>query len=315
MGKQEHDHAIASCRSDILMIDRPWYRCARRLLDKHNLHGKSCLDLCCGNGEFAQILRDDYGMRVTCADYAPIHLDHAEKLGFDTLSIDLDAESAVVDSGAMEYSNRFDLIVSLATIEHVFASDNFLRFCWRVLKSGGYLLLNTPNISFLGFRLYSIFSGNRPFGEGHHVRFWDLRFLRTNLFLNGLEMIDDGSRFYGVSSDLLTRAFKGKKRLASFLAYLFRICEALQHLPGGKRWFADELTVLAKKEDTYPIGFQSTHVEIDLQRIRGQKEEKQGRLRLKEALRRGWLREHPKLASIAADDDSHCGHFQITSKI
>jgi SAM-dependent methyltransferase len=299
MSKEEHDNAIASCRSAVPVMDRPWYRCARRLVDKHSLHGQICLDLCCGNAEFAQMLRDDCGMRVTCADYAYLHVDHAGELGFDTLRVDLDSESAVVDARAMEYAERFDLIVSLATIEHVFASDNFLRFCWKVLKPGGYLLLNTPNISFLGYRLYSIFSGNRPFGEGHHVRFWDLRFLRTNLFLNGLDVIDNGSRFYGVSPDLLARAFKGKKRLASVLAHLFGICEALQHLPGGKRWFADELTVLARKEDTYPIGFQYTHVKADLERIRGQKAERQGRLRLQEALRRGWLREHPLLAGIA----------------
>lgn len=299
MSKQEHDQAAAGCRSAVSAMDRPWYRCARRMLDKHRLHGQICLDLCCGNAEFSQILRDDYGMGVTCADYAYLHLDHAEKLGFDILRVDLDAESTAVDARAMEYAERFDLIVSLATIEHVFASDNFLRFCWKVLKPGGYLLLNTPNISFAGYRLYSVFSGNRPFGEGHHVRFWDLRFLRTNLFLNGLDVVDDGSRFYGVSQDLMTRAFKGKKRLASFLSHLFWVCEALQHLPRGKRWFADELTVLARKEDTYPIGFQYTHVEADLERIRGQKAERQGRLRLQEALRRGWLREHPVLAGIA----------------
>lgn len=300
MSKQEHDQAVAGYRSAVPTMDRPWYRCARRLLDKHSLRGQICLDLCCGNAEFAQILRDDYGMRVTCADYASLHLDHAGKLGFDILRVDLDAESAVVDAWAMEYAERFDLIVSLATIEHVFDSDNFLRFCWKALKPGGYLLLNTPNISFAGYRLYSVFSGNRPFGEGHHVRFWDLRFLRTNLFLNGFDVIDNGSRFYGVSPDLLTRAFKRKKGLASFLAHLFRVCAALQYLPGGKSWFADELTVLARKEDTYPIGFQCTHVKADLERVRGQKAERQGRLRLQEALRRGWLREHPVVAGIAA---------------
>jgi len=301
MSKQEHDQAVSEYRSTSPMLDRPWYLCARRLLDKHDLHQQSCLDLCCGNAEFALILRDNYGMKVTCADYASLHLDHAQTLGFDTLRIDLDADSAIIDARATENTERFDLIVSLATIEHVFDSDNFLRFCWTILKPNGLMILNTPNISFMGYRLYSFFSGNRPFGEGHHVRFWDHRFLRTNLFLNGFDLIDNGSRFYGVSPDLLKRALKGKKRLASFLVHLFMVCKVLQHLPGGKKWFADELTVLARKEDTYPIGFQCTHVEVDLERIRGQKVERQGRLRLRKALRRGWLREHPVLAAIAAD--------------
>jgi len=299
MSKQEHDHVVAGWRSAISAMDRPWYRCARRLLDKHGLHRLICLDLCCGNAEFSQILRNNYGMLVTCADYASLHLDHAGALGFNTLCVDLDAESAIVDTRAAEYAERFDVIVSLATIEHVFASDNFLRFCWRVLKPGGYLLVNTPNISFVGYRLYAIFSGNRPFGEGHHVRFWDFRFLRTNLFLNGFDVVDDGSRYYGVSQDMLKRAFKGKEGVASFVSHLFRVCKALQHLPGGKRWFANELTVLAKKEDTYPIGFQYAHVKADLERVRGREAERLGRLRLQEALRRGWLREHPMLAGIA----------------
>lgn len=301
MSKQKYDHAIASHRSTIVSYDRPWYRSARRLLDKHALQEQICLDLCCGNGEFAQILRDHYKMNVTCADYTSIHLDHARQLGFDTLPIDLDADSSVVDGKAMAYANHFQLIVSLATIEHVFVSDNFLRFCWTVLKNNGYLLLNTPNMSFVGYRLYSLFNGNRPFGEGHHVRFWEFRFLRTNLFLNGLDVIDDGSFFYGISADVLMRAFKGKKRLALYVSHVFSICKVLQRLPGGKKWFADELTVLAKKEDTYPIGFQYTHVKTDLERIQGQRAEQEAQRRLKVALRRGWLREHPVLAGIASE--------------
>jgi hypothetical protein len=183
-----------------------------------------------------------------------------------------------------------------------------LRFAHRVLRPEGLLLVNTPNISFVGYRLYSCMSGNRPFGEGHHVRFWDYRFLCTNLFLNGFNIIDnEGCRFYAVSSDLLTRAFKGKRKLASFLAYLFNVCEVLQHLPGGKRWFADELTVLARKDKTYPIGFQYMHVMANLERIRGSKEEREGRHRLRMAYQRGWLREHPMLANIAIgeSDDSY----------
>jgi hypothetical protein len=43
------------------------------------------------------------------------------------------------------------------------------------------LLVNTPNIAFGGYRVYARLSGGRPFGDGHHVRFWDCRFLRTNL--------------------------------------------------------------------------------------------------------------------------------------
>lgn len=306
MSKTEHDTRAAEFRGATTHYERPWYKSAAIILQRKGLIGLHCLDLCAGNAEFSEILRDRFEMKVTCADYVSAHLKRQQELGFKTLRVDLDAAAGSVDAIAREYMGAFDLVVSLATIEHVFDSDSLLRFAHTVLRPEGILLVNTPNINFAGYRLYSCLSGNRPFGEGHHVRFWDYRFLRTNLFLNGFDVIDNGSRFFGVSRDLLTRAFKGKKGVASFLANLFRVCEALQHLPGGKKWFADELTVLARKEDTYPIGFQCTHVEADLERVRGQKAERQGRLRLQEALRRGWLREHPVLAGIAvrkSDDE------------
>jgi SAM-dependent methyltransferase len=299
MSKKEHDTRIAKLRGATTHYDRSWYKSVIVVLQQKNLSGLDCLDLCAGNAEFSEILRDRFGMKVTCADYAPAHLKRQQELGFRTLPVDLDAPEESVAAIAGKHTGTFDLVVSLATIEHVFNSDSLLRFAHTVLRPEGMLLINTPNISFAGYRLYSCLSGNRPFGEGHHVRFWDYRFLRTNLFLNGFDVIDNGSRFYGASPDLLMRAFRGKKGLASLLANLFRVCEALQHLPGGKLWFADELTVLARKEETYPIGFQYTHVMTNLERIHGLKAERQGRLRLQEAHRRGWLQEHPMLAGIA----------------
>jgi len=300
MNKTEHDARVATLRSETAQYERPWYKSAASSLERRALSGLDCLDLCAGNAEFSEILRDRFDMNVTCADYAPAHLKRQQELGFKTLSVALDADTESADATAGKHASTFDLVVSLATIEHVFDSDSLLRFAHTVLRPDGLFLVNTPNISFAGYRLYSLLSGNRPFGEGHHVRFWDCRFLCTNLFLNGFDVIHDESRFYSVSLDLLTRALKGKKGLASFFVHLFRVCGALQHLPGGKRWFTDELTVLARKEDTYPIGFQYTRVKTELERISGQKEERQGRLRLKEAYRRGWLLEHPMLAGIAS---------------
>ena len=302
MSKQEHDQVVAEYRSAAPMLDRPWYRCARRLLDKQGFRQQNCLDLCCGNAEFALILRDNYGMKVTCADYASLHLDHARTLGFDTLRVDLDADSTVVDARAMENADRFDLIVSLATIEHVFDSDNFLRFCWKILKPNGFLLLNTPNISFFGYRLYSFFSGNRPFGEGHHVRFWDYRFLRTNLFFNGFEVEEDFQRFFSLPEDILTRGFRNLKLLAKLVSTSFYLCYFLQHVPFMKGLVADELTLLCRKDDVLPVGFDYLTLKKKIEEASDPT-----RLeiinRLKIAKKRGWLREHINLSRLV---DEYC---------
>jgi len=304
MSKAEHDTHVADRRGTTTHYDRPWYRSAIGVLERHSLRGLRCLDLCAGNAEFSEILRNQFAMRVTCADYAPTHLQRQQALGFDTFRVDLDADTAVVDAIAQTRASAFDLIVSLATIEHIFNSDNFLRLCHTVLRPGGLLLLNTPNIAFIGYRLYAACSGGRPFGEGHHVRFWDFRFLRTNLFLNGFRITDDARGFFALPLDTLTRAFRGHAELARATAPLFHACKVIQHLPGCRGCASDELTVLAEREDVPPIGFQLMRVEPELERIRGTPVGAAADARLSEARRRGWLREHLWLDALVARNEN-----------
>lgn len=297
MSKLEHDAAAAVARGAERHPERPWYRSATGVLERRGLRGLRCLDLCAGNAEFSEILRDRFAMRVTCADYAPAHLERQRSLGFDVLAVDLDGPGADVDRAAAGAA-AFDLVVSLATIEHVFDSDNFLRFCHGVLKPAGLLLVNTPNIAFAGYRLYSGLSGNRPFGEGHHVRFWDYRFLRTNLFLNGFVVAEDARGYAGIPVDTLTRAFRGRRRAAWAASRLFSLCHLLQRLPGLRGRCTDELTVLAVKEPVDPVGFQLLRVQSRLAALAGQPERAAAVGRLKEARRRGWLDEHLMLKAL-----------------
>lgn len=298
MSKQEHDAAVAVGRSAARHVDRPWYRSAEGVLEEHGLRGLTCLDLCAGNAEFSELLRERFSMRVTCADYAPAHLEHQRALGFDTVAVDLDGPADEVDRAAAGAAGIFDLVVSLAAIEHIFDSDNFLRFCHTVLKPGGLLLVNTPNIAFAGYRLYTRLSGGRPFGDGHHVRFWDFRFLRTNLFLNGFDVIADARGYFGLPSDVMVRALRGRPRAGWAVSRLFGVCRALQRVPGLRGWATDELTVLARKEATYPVGFQLQRVRAMLDRLRGRPEHDAVLARLREARRRGWLDEHLMLKAL-----------------
>ena len=298
MSKAEHDTRVAELRGATTHYERPWYKSAAVIMQRRGLSGLNCLDLCAGNAEFSEILRDRFDMKVTCADYAPAHLKRQQELGFKILPVDLDAPSESVDAIASKHTGTFDLVVSLATIEHVFDSDSLLRFAHTVLRPEGMLLVNTPNIGFAGYRLYSCLSGNRPFGEGHHVRFWDYRFLRTNLFLNGFQVIEDARRFFSPPLDQLTRAFRGRQHVAAGISFLFYACQLLQHLPGGRNWFSDELTVLAKREDVYPVGFQIMRIRSELERLRGLPEEPQVLARLAEARHRGWLSEFLMLDAL-----------------
>jgi len=298
MSKLEHDAAVAKLREGVSSFDKPWYRSSSGLLQKKQLTNKKCLDLCCGNGEFSTILRNRHQMQVTCADYIPSHLQHAEEHGFATITVDIDANAGDVDSAAAPYADTFDLVVNLAAIEHVFNSDNLLRFAHTVLKPGGMLLVNTPNIAFLSYRLYCIFSGNRPAGEGHHIRFWDFRFLRTNLFLNGFTVTDDARKFYALPQDAMLRAFRNRKLIAQSVAWMFHACQVLQHIPFLRGLCCDELTLLAVKDDTPAVGFELNRIKSFLHDHKDSQTGEKAVARLKEARRKGWLDEHLYLTKL-----------------
>ena len=292
MSKREHDAAVAELRQQISRMDKPWYRSSSSLLKQENIKGLRCLDLCCGNGEFSQILRDVHDMDVVCADYIPFHLQKVEKEGFTIIAVDIDQDSEQIDQLAEKHRASFDLVVNLAAIEHVYNSDNLLRFAHSVLKPEGHLLVNTPNISFLAYRIYSVFSGNRPFGEGHHVRFWDYRFLRTNLFLNGFSVAADGRAFYALPEDAMRRAFRNRERLAGFISWFFHGCKIFQKIPLFKGLCCDELTVLAKRDDMPAAGFELNQVKRFFADVDSNSEKIKAVGRFKEAQKRGWLKEH-----------------------
>jgi len=298
MSKLEHDTAVAKLRKVVSTFDKPWFKSCSNLLDRNQIHGGKCLDLCCGNGEYSHILKDNFQMEVTCADYVPFHLQNIEKQGFKTFPIDIDASAEEVDKLAAEHAGEFDLVVNLAAIEHVFNSDNLLRFAHTVLKPGGLLVVNTPNIDFLAYRLYVLFSGNRPFGEGHHIRFWDFRFLRTNLFLNGFTVTEDARKFYSLPQDAMLRMCRNREKIASLFAWMFHGCRVLQSVPFFKGLCSDELTVLAVKDEVPAIGFELNTVQSYFDKVEESEERSKALSRLQDAKTRGWLNEHLYLSKL-----------------
>ena len=298
MSKMEHDASVAVLRQQMSTFAKPWFRSCSEVLEKNKLNGLDCLDLGSGNGEFSQVLRDKFAMNVTCADYIPFHLKQAETLGFETLSVNLEDDAQSVDRIGEAHKERFDIVVNLATIEHVFDSDNLLRFAHTVLRPNGLLLINTPNISFWAYRLYSGLNGNRPYGEGHHIRFWDFRFLRTNLFFNGFEVTGNYQKFFSLPEEILLRSFKNNNFLAKWVAKLFYACFLFQHIPGFKGVATDELTVLSRKEDVSPVGFNYLNLRENLKSGDNEVLRNQICRRIKEAQRRGWLKEHLYTAKL-----------------
>ncbi len=103
--------------------------------------GGLLLDVGCGNGRFLK-LASEMGWVVEGIDLDPIAVETARTLGFS------------VRCGTIEVLNdaseRYDVITLSHVIEHVYDPLGLLRDLCRLLKPGGVLWLETPNLNSLG---------------------------------------------------------------------------------------------------------------------------------------------------------------------
>lgn len=184
MSKENHDERAARTRQEDL--EKPWIQECVRLMKSRAARGGRVLEIGCGNGETADILSRDLGCQMSCLDYAPSHLARVRAKGHETISCNLDSEDEVrcVET---EKQGQYDVVVSLEVIEHLFEPDVVFRLAHAVLKPQGLLLISTPNLAYIGYRLYSLFRGNLPPAQGHHISFFNGRRLWQQLFICGFE--------------------------------------------------------------------------------------------------------------------------------
>jgi len=109
---------------------------------------KFILDTGTGNGEFVKVLRDEGYDKITCVDKE----NNLKYDGFELIEMDLNNDFDFDDE-------TFDAVTSLALIEHLENPRHFLRECKRVTKSGGYILLSTPNVQHFRARLKFLVKG------------------------------------------------------------------------------------------------------------------------------------------------------------
>jgi len=58
---------------------------------------------------------------------------------------------------------KFDTIIALEIIEHLYNVNTFLNECYRLLKKGGKLIISTPNVKYWMNRIWLLFGDDRWF--------------------------------------------------------------------------------------------------------------------------------------------------------
>ncbi len=118
------------------------------------LEGARLIEVGCDTGLFLQFARDHYGMNVEGVDVVPQVSAEAKKA------------EVHVHVGALETlnleSNAYDAVVAYDLIEHVADPQGFLCEANRILKPGGVLVFETPNLKGLVYRIGLILGRIRP---------------------------------------------------------------------------------------------------------------------------------------------------------
>lgn len=191
MSKLQHDYESAVHRP--VDYEKRWITHAIKCLDNLNIKKDfSMLELGCGNGEFSELASKKFGIDITCLDYADPHLERVKGLGFKTIKCNFDIDEDVKRLNE-QFKNHFDIVVSMAVMEHIFDVDAFLYSAHNVLKENGLLLIHVPNVNYYTYKLYTLFRGNIPPDEGHHIRFFSPRRLFQTLIINGFDIVADYS--------------------------------------------------------------------------------------------------------------------------
>ncbi len=201
MSKEHHDERAA--RGRVEQPDKTWITECLRLLKPHVAPGSRVLDIGCGNGETADLLRAEMGCQMTCLDYAPSHLARVQAKGHETICCNLDREEEVRQVEDQR-RGQYDAVTSLEVVEHMFEPDTLFRLAHAVLKPGGVFVVSTPNMAYVGYRLYSMWRGNLPPSQGHHISFFNARRLWQQMVICGFDV--EKMEHFGAGEFYLDRA-------------------------------------------------------------------------------------------------------------
>lgn len=152
-----------------------------RFLDKTGLlHPRlKALEVGCGTATLTEQLYRQ-GLDIHACDISQVAIDRAsQKYPHLALSVQT-AEQLPFDDG------QFDLVLSFDVMEHLFEPDRHLSEVRRVLKPGGYYLLETPN-KWLN-QLYETVSTKSFNWKQYHPSLHSARQLRQRLAQHGFDV-------------------------------------------------------------------------------------------------------------------------------
>lgn len=166
-----------------------------RHLEPQPAPGARLLDVGCGNGNFLEFARRA-GWQVRGLDLDPIAVAAARAQGLDVL----EGTITLLDGE----SECYDRITLSHILEHAYDPWDVLASCYRLLKPGGVLWLETPNMNSHGRSVFgSYWRGLEP---PRHLHLFSRKCLRDKIAGIGFSNIED--RFSSFATGAMWRESK-----------------------------------------------------------------------------------------------------------
>lgn len=198
------------------------------VLKETTWRGKTILDVGCGTGKFAYIMAEK-GAKVLGIDYSKMAIETARRkykhnnLTFKHLDI------------TQQISGKYDVIVSIGTLEHFDKPFKMLRILKKHLNKGGIMIITSPNWSnprgYILMCLYYLFDAPVTLADLHYFTPIDFmnwaKILHMKLkwrtieksWAHGEQLINDfKKRLPNVLSD--ANLPNSKRRIKNFLTWI-----------------------------------------------------------------------------------------------
>lgn len=154
--------------------NRAQYKIALELLKGVPMQGK-VLDVGCGFGEFADILKE-IGFEPVCVDGADTLIKDIRQRGYEVYKVNLEYQRFPFRN------NEFDIVVSLDTIEHLWNTGHYLAEIVRVLKPCGYAIFTTANYNCWTYRVVHLLGNfEKVTYKNPHIKFYTAQSFRQEL--------------------------------------------------------------------------------------------------------------------------------------
>lgn len=152
--------------------------------------GDSVLDIGCGDGTLLLMLKDKY-REVWGVDIAEARINRIPKQAGNDTNIHVRVEDA---NRQLAFEDCiFDTITLAAVLEHIFDPFHLIKECHRLLRKGGTLIIEVPNVAWLPNRV-SLLMGKLPVTsrqigwDGGHLHYFTRSSLKKLLTDHGFKV-------------------------------------------------------------------------------------------------------------------------------